>query len=70
MKLLCLETLCLFEFVAGWKIHLVSGTLLQTRSRQREVPCLNYVVPVINEGRGNQKKFERLVTMSRIATFS
>ena len=47
MKLLFLETFCLFEFVAGWKIHLVSDTILQTRSRQREVPCLNYVVPFL-----------------------
>jgi hypothetical protein len=42
-KLLCLESFCLFEFVARWKIHLVSDTIQQTRSRQREAPCLRYV---------------------------
>ena len=70
MQLLCLETFCLFEFVAGRKTHLVSETILQARSRQREATCLSYVVPVINEGRGNQKKFERLVMMILIVKCS
>jgi hypothetical protein len=64
------RNLMYFEFVAEWKIYFVSDAIMQTRSRQREVPCLNYVVPVINKDRGNQKKFECLIAMSHIAMFS
>ena len=61
MRLLCLETLCLFEFVAEWKRYLVSDAIMQARSRQREVPCLTlrrlmsyiYGAPILDVSRSH-----------------